>query len=229
MLIAISDCVYTSNQFFYQQQCWLHLPQLRSYTEFFKQPSWAQMSLIVFQNNKVYQLFDYFAIYFNEILTLYIIYDLYACIKKPFANKAAAMRFYTISAPLLAGFFALCQYIEVIEFTTYVYIVLYSTICLFGIFTVVFSLRSLEKQSISSTIRRLCLKRHITAIATFAICNFYLFYGSLRILIFSIENFKLHNIAGYLMKSLFYLQFVLVPMLRFTEKAFYSTLKKQVR
>ena len=142
------------------------------------------------------------------------------------------MRVYELTSPLLAAVFATWLYHDSASEKSnknafYTYLVLYSLILFFGLYSSIVAFVDLSESGISRAIRTLALKRHVSLIALYCFSNFYIalqsYYGLKGELLYDRSE-----VNGFLKmwKILFYSQFLIGPSFRFSESAFKIALKK---
>jgi hypothetical protein len=104
--------------------------------------------------------------------------------------------------------------------------VLYILIVMAGVYSSVTAMRVLSKSGISKTIRGLVLKRHVSLIALYCVSNMYIAIESYLGLTGKL-SLKIRPDSNWFyiaLKTVFYLQFLIGPLLRFSEQAFKTAL-----
>ena len=97
-----------------------------------------------------------------------------------------------------------------------------------AIWSSIFSWKRLTLPGMSAEVRSLILKRHVTSIAVYFICNLYVLVSS----VYSIADYSFPGTNVWwakLLKLLFCSQGYIMPAFRCIEPAFLSVIKRQMR
>lgn len=110
-------------------------------------PTTATNVKALYGNYKVYQVFDYFAIYYASFINLFLAYDLVAVIKYPFTSKVSNMRFYRAFSIVMSTLMALGLWVfsHFLSGRRLCYSALYSIMLVMGIGSTIYAFRTLNK------------------------------------------------------------------------------------
>ena len=75
--LAVADCLYLSNQFFFQEGCNMNLQYLQVWTTLWQKATYYNQNRVLNWNAHWYQFISFFGIYYQAFVVLFIIFDLH--------------------------------------------------------------------------------------------------------------------------------------------------------
>jgi hypothetical protein len=225
--ISLAEALYYGNQFAVYNTCFFKLPQLFSYTVYWSDASYSNQyrALYLFFISQTF--IEILGLWISLLLNFCLVMDLVIMITNPFDQKEKYMTMYVWSSGLLAVIFSATMDRSVmIDFQSgeegwWAIFIAYWILFFFAIGSLIFAYKSLSKPGISQAARSLVLKRHAAGIAIFLITNLYVtaltFYILLKI---PVPTTSPAVIIFDTLKTLYFLEGVLSPLIRLNEPAF---------